>query len=320
MSDIADILMPRFEGIAEAMDDVPSRLLWRWDDYKASRGLDVAGYHDGGKIIDFRRPGDPKAAAWAENVRPVQDIQDEVESKAVPTGEPYTQWAEQGTFRNNVVRTPLIIEQIAAGLLPNDFDFLDFTYVAHFSETLSWEESKELGFREAVSTTFGVEVGGDVYGGKASASATAEFESSQSESQTKGDEEEQGDEESFSIRVPYDTVREVQGKRSIGPMKYIITGWGDLEHGITIGKHWDGKWNGHRGKKRTYKRHAHWDSFADFLKVIKGDGARDMDLADWFRQHPAPAALIRRLERPLNQPFRQDVPYDNVGITEVIYL
>lgn len=320
MPDNADILMARAEGIAEAMDNVDSRRLWRWDDYSASQGLAVAGYHDGGQLIDYRRPGDAQAALWLGQVRAVDDIQDELESKAVPTGEPYVQWAEQGTFRNHTVRTKEILDQIAQGLLPNDFDFLDFTYTAHFAETLSWEESKELGFREAISTTFGVEVGGDVYGGKASASATAEVESTQNMGQTSGDEEEQGDEESFSLRVPSDTVRKVQGKRTIGPMKYVITGWGDLEHSITIGKHWDGKWNGHRGKKRTYKRHAHWDSFADFLRVIKGNGSRDMDLADWFRQHPAPAALIRRLEAPLNQPFRQDVPYDNVGITELTYL
>ena len=82
-------------------------------------------------------------------------------------------------------------------------------------------------------------------------------------------------------------------------MKYVITGWGDLEHGIIIGKHWDGKWQGHRGK-RTYPRHAEWASFADFLMVIKGKGARDMALAQWFKDHPAPKWLIDQLEKPLD--------------------
>ena len=320
MADTADILKARFTFIGEVIASVPDRLVWRWDNYRHNEGLRVNGYHDGGKSIDFRRPGDEKAALYAGNIRPVDDIQNEVESRAVPTGDPYTQWAEEGRFENSTVRTQEILDQIAKGLLPNDFDFLDYVYTAHFSETLSWEESKELGFRQAISSTFGVEVGGDVYGGKASASVTAEVESTQGISETKGDEEEQGDEESFSIRVPSDTVRIIQAKRTIGPMKYVITGWGDLEHSITIGKHWDGNWNGHRGKGgRKYKRHAHWDSFADFLMVIKGRGARDMDLWDWFRQHPVSASAINSLARPLDQPFRQDVPYDNVGQTELVY-
>ena len=93
---------------------------------------------------------------------------------------------------------------------------------------------------------------------------TTEFESTQNMGSSKSDAEEQGDEESFSIRIGPGEERRISAKRQVGPMKYVITGWGDLEHGIIIGKHWDGKWQGHRGK-RTYPRHAEWASFADFL-------------------------------------------------------
>ena len=58
-----------------------------------------------------------------------------------------------------------------------------------------------MGFREAISSTFSVEVGGDVYGGKVGSELTTEFESTQNMGSTESDAEEQGDEESFSIRV-----------------------------------------------------------------------------------------------------------------------
>ena len=319
MADIADILMRRATLIGEAVKRVPDRLLWRWVDYSESHGLKVNGYHDGGQRIDFRRKNDEQAALYLTSIRPVADIRGETESEAVPNGEPFTQWAEEGYFRNVKERTPDIQDQIIRGLLPNDYDLLDYTYTAHFSETLSWEESKELGFREAISNTFSVEVGGDVYGGKVSNETTAEFEATQNQSSTKSDAEEQGDEESFSIRIGPGEERRISAKRQVGPMKYVITGWGDLEHGIIIGKHWDGKWQGHRGK-RLYPRHAEWASFADFLAVIKGSGPRDLALAQWFRDHPAPKWLIDQLEKPLDQPFRQDVPYDDVGQVELVYL
>lgn len=318
MADNADILMNRFTLIGETVRHVPDRLLWRLGGYSYHDGLRVNGYHDGGTFIDFRRKNDEKAALWATNIRPVSEIRGETESKAVPNGAPYTQWAEEGYFHNVKVRTPEVLEQIKGGLLPNDYDILDYTYTAHFAETLSWEESKELGFREAISNTFSVEVGGDAYGGKVSNETTAEFESTQNQSSSKSDAEEQGDEESFSVRIGPGEERRISAKRQVGPMKYVITGWGDLEHGISIGKHWDGKWQGHRGKK-LYPRSAHWDSFADFLSVIKGGGPRNLDLAQWFKDHPAPKWLIAQLEKPLNQPFRQDIPYDDVGQVELVY-
>ena len=319
MADMADILMPRSTLIGETVKRVPDRLLYRWGDYSESHGLRVGGYHDGGQFIDFRRPNDEQAALWLTSIRPVPEIRGETESEAVPNGAPYTQWAEEGFFRNDRVRPPEIEEKILKGLLPNDYDLLDYSYTAHFSETLSWEESKELGFREAISNTFSIEIGGDAYGGKVGNETTAEFESTQTSSSTESDAQEQGDEETFSFRIGPGEERRLSAKRQVGPMKYVITGWGDLEHGIQIGKHWDHKWQGHRGK-RTYPRHAEWASFADFLTVIKGAGARDLDLAQWFRDHPAPRWLITALEKPLDQPFRQDVPFDDVGQVEVVYL
>ena len=170
-------------------------------------------------------------------------------------------------------RTEDIEKQIADGLLPNDGDYLDYNYTAHFAETLSWEQSKSLGFREAISNTFSVEVGGDAYGGKVGNETTAEFESTQESSSSKSDAEEQGDEQSFAIRIPPETIRKVKGKRQIGPMKYVIEGWGDLEHGVTVGKHWGGNWNGRRGKGgKRWPRHASWDSFAGLHARNQGAG------------------------------------------------
>ena len=74
MPDTADILKERFTLIGEAVSPVSDKLLWRWGKYHHGEGLKVGGYHDGGQFIDFRRWKDGKAAAWATNVRPVDDI------------------------------------------------------------------------------------------------------------------------------------------------------------------------------------------------------------------------------------------------------
>ena len=208
MPDIADILMARAKGIAEAMDNVDSRRLWRWDDYSASQGLIVAGYHDGGQYIDYRRPGDqPRPHCGWGRSGPSMTFRTKWSRRQYRPASPIRSGRSKGRFEMTRCRTYRRYPRTALikdGLLPNDFDFLDFAYTAHFAETLSWEESKELGFREAVSTTFGVEVGGDVYGGKASASATAEFESTQNLGQTNsGDEDRSRETRNPSvIRVP----------------------------------------------------------------------------------------------------------------------
>ena len=113
MADIADILMGRFTLIGEAVRHVPDRLLWRMGGYSYHDGLRVNGYHDGGTFIDFRRKNDEKAALWATNIRAVPEIRGETESEAVPNGNPYTQWAEEGYFHNVKVRTPeVLLKQI----------------------------------------------------------------------------------------------------------------------------------------------------------------------------------------------------------------
>ena len=45
-----------------------------------------------------------------------------------------------------------------------------------------------------------------------------------------------------------------------------------------------------------------------------------MQAWEWFKNHPIDSRLLARLERPLDQPFRQDVPYDDVGKVELVYL
>ena len=70
------------------------------------------------------------------------------------------------------------------------------------------------------------------------------------------------------------------------------------------------KWRTETGKASTARitsfspSFGNWDSFyLEFLPVVKGEGRRDLDFADWFKKHPAKPALIKALEKPLQIPW-----------------
>ena len=276
MPDVMDILRERASLIGEAVSSYTDDPNWVWGwsggQYQISRdGLLGGNEYSRPTELWYWRPGGGRNAVYLDLVRPMPDVKGLTESTAVPLGEGYVQWAEEGSYKNPNARTPDVERQIREGLLPNDFDFLDYTFTAHFAATQSWEESKEIGFREAISNTFSVEIGGDVYGGKVGNQTTAEFESTQTSGSSEGGDEEAGDEESFSIRIAPGQERRITAKRTVLPMKYIITGWGDLEHAVHIGQRpGHNRWASRKGKGgRIFHKSLHWDSFADFLKVVK---------------------------------------------------
>ena len=84
-----------------------------------------------------------------------------------------------------------------------------------------------------------------------------------------------------------------------------------IVHTTTTGTGFDDK----RGKhKRRYKRWLGWDSIHDFIKVIKGEAPRDYALAEYFRDgRKRPSDwLIDEIQKPLENPFYQEVAWDSV--------
>ena len=93
--------------------------------------------------------------------------------------------------------------------------------------------------------------------------------------------------------------------RTVQKMKVRRTGICQVTHSITAGKYWHGNFS---SKKGGYKRHVYWDTFEDFLNVIKGSGRRDHDGYDHFKKHPMPSWVIGELEKPLDMPFVDESP------------
>ena len=124
-------------------------------------------------------------------------------------------------------------------------------------------------------------------------------------SQTTTDEEEKAERTNRSFSFEGDTPAGedeiATAWRKVTKMRQTITGDGDYEHGIQIGKHWHGSWQGNSHK---------WDSFADFIRTVKGEAPSDWDLAEAFRKNPPPQALIERLEAPLDVPYTQPLEFD----------
>ena len=88
-----------------------------------------------------------------------------------------------------------------------------------------------------------------------------------------------------------------------------VTGIGQLTHGIRIGKFKGGYFSHKRGEGgKKYSRSLSWSSFEDFMSALKGEAARDVELALYFRDNPPPKWLISRLEEPLEIPYKAETP------------
>ena len=101
--------------------------------------------------------------------------------------------------------------------------------------------------------------------------------------------------------------------RDIAKMRRHTTFVASLEHDVHIGKR-DKK----KGRFRWQGKRAYYSSFADFMRVIKGNAPGNWDYADHFRRHPAPDWLIRRLEEPVGYRLEFDYEYDNVTDSELL--
>ena len=288
MGDIADKLRVRADLVALALRDVPDFMLWRFGAkstrWTRSMRMKVSDLRDGGLNISYRRPDDEKALMSFENIRPVEGLRNE-KTVDIPTG------------------PPKIIDKVSIPI--SNFDGvvdLPVSYDARLSRLVTREEAFAFGFTESIKQTYGVEVGGDAYGGKVSASTELGLESRQDQTSTDG--EQHGQDRGAGLDpvcpIGYDITFLLN--RTSQKTKTRKTGDGDVDHSIKLGKHWDGKWQGHRGEK-TWPRWGQWDSFDEFMTVLKGKGRRDLFFAKWFWENPVSDQLIEKLEKPLNLPF-----------------
>ena len=317
MTDIADMLMRRARLMGHALAAVPGSELYGWGGHDWQEALYVRGYEQGGAWLDFRRQENWKGCIILDNVHP-NDLVDRKFSDPIPTGSAMRIDAISQIVTNDYTLSEEERQLREAG--STDIGVIVKSYQADFSaHTLKTkEESFKAGFKQALKET--ISVGGEASFAKSETEISTEF----SQELGKRDTEESGTQVSrtsgHTFKVQPETTVKVWATREVQPKKVIVTAAGDIEHGCWAGKRGRKNSRDHWEKKGgEYTRHQHWDSFASFLRVIRGEGNRDEALWDWFHQHPAPAWLVAELQKPLNNPFVLEVPYDAVTDEQLHY-
>ena len=287
MGDIANKIEPvRARPIGRAMRGVPDRLLWRWDKVGKSEVLEVARLTDGGASIDYRRPKDKEALLSLTNIRPKDGLRDR-KAVDIPTGK------------------PTVIDKVSIPI--HNFDGvveIPVQYDARLSKLTTKEEAFAVGFTESIKTTFSFQEGGEAASFKATQELELGFEARQDKTDTTG--EQRGEDRGAGLTPVcppgYDITFALT--RTSQKMKTRLTGIGDLDFGLKLGKHWSGHWKGNDGEHdQTWPRWGQWNSLDEFLTVIKGEGRRDLYFAEHFWNNPASKDIIKLLEGPLDMPF-----------------
>ena len=284
MSILPEQLQPRVELIAHLCaqyGEVGDKAEW-WGDYHQSEGLDVAKWTD--TFVDFRRTGTGSATVYLEDVQPsgVRDVKEsdpvELDSKVI----------DATSIRSDNVK----------GTSPAMWE-----YTGEFEQTTSKRHSFEAGFQQSVTNTF--TAGSDASAVKNELSVSLGF------SQTTTDESEKTERQNrtfaFSGATPSGEGELITAWRKVSRMRSVVTGIGNYEHSIKIGKHWHGSWQG--------GRHS-WKTFADFVRTVKGEAPSDWDLAEQFRSNPVPQRLIDQLEAPLDVPYTLTLEFDQATVID----
>ena len=146
---------------------------------------------------------------------------------------------------------------------------LDWEYTGEFEHTTSESDSFEAGFSQSITNT--LTIGNDATAVKNELALTLGFDQRTTSGSDEGDRVNRTF--TFSGSTPAGDDEEMTAWRKVARMRSQITGHGDYEHSIKIGKHWHGKWDG---------KTAEWETFADFLRVVKGEAPPNFDLADSF--------------------------------------
>ena len=298
MPDVQDVLAERAELVAHACRTIPDNLLWgQWGRYDWHMDLKADGFRGGGTEIEWRHPHNKKGLIRFTDIRPTGELDNE-KIEEIPVGD------------IKIIDGVVVEVSNWEGIAP-----LPFSYDAAFGKTMNKGEALAIGFKESVKIGIEFSEGGEAAFFKAKQSLELGFEASQDKTQTSDAGTSELRSAGISPTCPPAFDIDWWLTRTTQPTKMRVSGLGQLGHGIEIGKHWGhggGHWKrhhrGHHGHTHYDQRHLRWDTWDDFLSVIKGEGRRDLAAAAHFKAHPAPAWLIRRLEAPLTAPYSAETP------------
>ena len=272
---VAEVLKERASLIAEAVGHYNSDSRW-WAGYRHREGLHIEYWSD--DQIRYGRPSSSSTITFY-NYRPAK-VKNAVESEPVQIDSK-------------------IIDAASIEVLNKDgnSDQPWGPYTGEFEKTTTRGESFEKGFSQAISDTF--TAGNDMSPVKNELTVTLGFD----QRTTNSESESQRANRVFSFHgvTPAGSNERIVAWRRVGKMQSEITGTGDWEHSISVGRRAGGHWRGHTRK---------WDSFARFMRTARGEAPDNWTLGKWFRGRPAEDWLIERLERPLNMPFRQVLEFE----------
>ena len=274
--DIADHLKKRAELIAEVLSTVPDSQLWRFGSYKHGEGLRVEKFIDDGAELLYQRSGDKYGRIRLKNIAPYGEVLQR-KDKDISLGEE-------------------LIDSLTADALNYDgVVAVPISYDGTFRKLVSAEDAFDWGLTESIETTLGTEIGGEAALQKYTAEIKIGFESRQDWHHQDSTESEEARSAGISPESPAGFDIRYKLDRYSVRKKLYAKGMCQVDHGVRAGKMEDGNWKGKHGENhKFFPKYGNWDSFyLEFLPVIKGEGRRDLDFADWFKRHPAKPALIK---------------------------
>lgn len=293
-----DALTRRVKLIGEAI--APSGV-YRWDGYTVDEEL-VAWQNMGDDTASFGRTRVGLARVEIASIVPAR-ARDIKKSDLVVIG------SEMIDAKDSILRN--------YRALP-DGEPLTEEYEAVFAEERSEGDAILDGLEQAIAFTFKI-------GTNDAAAVQAELEVSSTTTikheRTKTKEESKSESRSDKYILNCAPGLDVRfwGTRQLQRARRIITGYGDVEHSIHIGRR-DRKRKDCKTKGKGWHWHgksAFYNTFQDFLLVIKGQAPASWDCADHFRLNPAPDRLITELEKPIDLPFSKPVEFNSVTKTEL---
>ena len=285
MSETLDeILYDRANLIAHACaPHIGNKPQW-WGGYKRKEALNCVRWTD--SEVDYRRSAAKSACIHFTNVQG-QNLKNVQESEPVE-------------LDSEIIDAAAIRIYNSLGESPQPWG----PYVGEFERTKSKEDSFENTFTQAIEVFY--EQGGEAAGYKAGIKLSLGF--SQSLSGTEGQSDRVSRSFSFNGTTPIGLDERITAWRRVARVRSTITGEGDYEHKIKIGKHWHGRWLGGNNS---------WDSFSDFMRCLKGDAPTTYDLANAFRDSPPPNWLITALENPLDKPYTQTMDFEDATAVDL---
>lgn len=286
MAYLPDALEERGRLIGEALAGSP---VYRWGDY--SRAEDLHGWQESEEMVGYTRAGDGNARLHLFNVTPVG-------VRGLTESDP-------------VVLDSKVIDALDAKLynLAGISRDLEQDYTADFGETESKEDSFKSGLTVALKTAF--TFGGEAASFKNETSLEVSTTNEWGKVTIRGNTVDRT--VSYHLVCPPGYDMRFWATRAVEKQLVVVTGWGDLEHSIDVGKRSRSSRHGWTwGREKGY-----WTTFADFLMTVRGEAPSSWNYADWFRANPVRPELMAELEEPARIPFTLRLEFDHVTTTRL---